>query len=167
MRTSNAPMPTCSCPSVPRPGRTFWFGQCLPSNCFAQPRSLRTIPIIAKDRAMRGWILALIACPLLAASALAQPVATPLDATLKAAEVEQASAEAQTRRLEQIASQARGEADRLHAEQAAAAQAIDAAEARISAANARLQLASAQLTAHRRQLAAEQQPASSLLAGLA
>jgi septal ring factor EnvC (AmiA/AmiB activator) len=116
---------------------------------------------------MRGWILALIACPLLAASALGQPVAAPLDATLKAAEVEQASAEAQTRRLEQIASQARGEADRLHAEQAAAAQAIDAAEARISAANARLQLASAQLTAHRRQLAAEQQPASSLLAGLA
>ncbi len=116
---------------------------------------------------MRGWTFAMLACPLLAASALAQSVTTPLDATLKAAVAEQASAEADTRRLEQIASQARGEADRLHAEQAAAAQAIDAAEARISVANARLQLASAQAAAHRRQLAAEQQPASSLLAGLA
>src|SRR6185369_2242201 len=41
------------------------------------------------------------------------------------------------------------------------------AEARISAANARLQLASAYVAAHRQQLANQQQPVSSLLAGLA
>src|SRR6185437_11073116 len=68
---------------------------------------------------------------------------------------------------ERAASRAQTEAGRLHAQQAAAAQAIDAAEARIGAANARLQLASAYVAAHRQQLAAEQQPVSSLLAGLA
>jgi septal ring factor EnvC (AmiA/AmiB activator) len=112
-----------------------------------------------------GFVLLL--CPLLAGSALAQSGATPLDAQLKAALADQAMAEAQTAKLEKAASQARGEADRLHAAQAAAAQAIDAAEARIGAANVRLQLASAYVAAHRRQLAAEQQPVSSLLAGLA
>ncbi|MFL6722005.1 MAG: murein hydrolase activator EnvC family protein [Sphingomonas sp.] len=106
-------------------------------------------------------------CPLLAASALAQSGSEPLDAALKQAQSEQAAADAETARLEKAASQARTEADRLHAEQAAAAQAIDAAEVRISAANARLRLASAFVAAHREQLAAEQQPVSSLLAGLA
>jgi septal ring factor EnvC (AmiA/AmiB activator) len=70
-------------------------------------------------------------------------------------------------RLERAAASAQTEAARLHAQQAAAAQAIDAAEARISAASARLQLASAYVAAHRRQLATEQLPVSSLLAGLA
>lgn len=112
-----------------------------------------------------GFVLLL--CPLLVRSALAQSGGTPLDAQLKSAIADQAAAEAQTAKLEKAASQARGEADRLHAEQAAAAQAIDAAEARISTANARLQLASTYVAAHRQQLAAEQQPVSSLLAGLA
>ena len=116
---------------------------------------------------MRGLALALILSPLLGASASAQDTGQPLDAALKQAEAEQGAAEAQTAKLEQAASQAKGEVARLHAEQAAAAQAIDAAEARISAANARLQLSAAQVAAYRRQLAVEQQPVSSLLAGLA
>jgi septal ring factor EnvC (AmiA/AmiB activator) len=111
--------------------------------------------------------LVFLLCPLLASSALAQMSGQPLDAALKQALSEQARAEAETRRLEQAASQARSEADRLRAEQAAAAQGIEAAEARISAANARFQLASAFVAAHQRQLAAEEQPVSSLLAGLA
>ena len=111
--------------------------------------------------------LVLLLCPLLAGSALAQVGGQPMDAQLKAALAEQAAAEAQTTKLEQAASKAQGEADRLRGDQEAAAQAIDAAEARISAATARLQLTSAYVAAHRRQLAAEQQPVSSLLAGLA
>jgi len=111
--------------------------------------------------------LVLLLCPLLAGSALAQVGGQPMDAQLKAALAEQAAAEAQTTKLEQAASKAQSQADRLRANQEAAAQAIDAAEARISAATARLQLTSAYVAAHRRQLAAEQQPVSSLLAGLA
>jgi septal ring factor EnvC (AmiA/AmiB activator) len=109
----------------------------------------------------------LILFPLLAGSALAQSGGEPLDAALKQALAEQSSAQTETERLEKAASQAKTEADRLHAQQAAAAQAIEAAEARISAADARLQLTSAYVAAHRRQLAAEQQPVASLLAGLA
>ena len=116
---------------------------------------------------MRRLLAVLLLFPLLAASAVAQPSGVSLDNTLKAALAEQASADAETAKLERAASQARSDADRLHAEQAAAAQAIEAAEARISAANARLALASAFVVAHQHQLAAEQQPASSLLAGLA
>src|SRR6478672_8520357 len=112
-----------------------------------------------------GFLLLL--CPLLAASAVAQSAGEPLDQTLKAAEAEQAAAEADAAKLDRAAAGARTEADRLHAEQAAAAQAIQAAEARISAANVRLQLASAYVAAHRQQLANQQQPVSSLLAGLA
>ena len=115
---------------------------------------------------VRTWIVLLL-CPLLVGSALAQGGEQPIDAALKAALAEQASAEAQAQKLERAAAQAKNAADRLHAQQAAAAQAIDAAEARISAANARLQLASAYVAAHRQQLAAEQQPVTSLLAGLA
>src|SRR6476659_11301549 len=111
--------------------------------------------------------IVLLLCPLLVGSALAQSGGQPLDAPLRAALAEQASAEAQTEKLQRAAEQATDEADRLHAQQAAAAQAIDAAEARIGAANARLQLASAYVASHRQQLAAEQQPVSSLLAGLA
>jgi septal ring factor EnvC (AmiA/AmiB activator) len=116
---------------------------------------------------MRRFALALLLCPMLAASAIAQSGGAPIDASLKAALAEQAAADAETARLEAAAAKAQSEAGRLHAEQAAAAQAIEAAEARIGAANARLQLASAYVAAHRRQLATEQQPVSSLLAGLA
>jgi murein hydrolase activator len=116
---------------------------------------------------MRRLALALLLCPLLTASAIAQQGGEPLGAALKAALVEQANADAETARLQQAAAKAQTEAGRLHVQQAAAAQAIEAAEARIGAANARLQLASVYVAAHRQQLAVEQQPASSLLAGLA
>jgi murein hydrolase activator len=116
---------------------------------------------------MRRLAIALLLCPLLGGSALAQSGSEPLDTALSQAQAEQAAAEAETARLEKAATEAKTEAGRLHAQQAAAAQAIDAAEARINAASARLQLASAFVAAHRRQLAAEQQPVSSLLAGLA
>jgi septal ring factor EnvC (AmiA/AmiB activator) len=109
----------------------------------------------------------LLLFPLLSASAIAQQGGDPLSAALKAALAEQASADAETDRLQRAAAKAQTEASRLHAQRAAAAQAIEAAEARIGAANARLQLASAYVAAHRQQLAAEQQPVSSLLAGLA
>ena len=111
--------------------------------------------------------LVLLLCPLLAGSALAQEVGRPLDEQLKAARADQASAEAETARLEKIANNAQNEADRLRAQQAAAAQAIEAAEARITAADADARLASGNVEAHRRQLIEEQRPASLLLAGLA
>ena len=111
--------------------------------------------------------IVLLLCPLLVGSALAQDGTAPVGAALKAALAEQAAADAQTAKLEKIANRAKSDAERLHAQQAAAAQAIEAAEARISAANARLQIATSYVAAHRQQLAAEQQPISSLLAGLA
>ena len=116
---------------------------------------------------MRRVAIVLLFCGLLGGSALAQGGGDPVDAALKAALAEQASADAETARLQQAAAKAQTEAGRLHAQQAAAAQAIDAAEARISAATARLRLASAYVIAHRQQLASEQQPVSSLVAGLA
>lgn len=116
---------------------------------------------------MRGFLIALLLSPLLVGSALAQEGGQPLDQALKQAEAEQAAAQAQAAKLEQAASQAKSEADRLHAQQAAAAQAIEAAEAQISAANLRFRLTAAQAAAYRLQLAREEQPVSSLLAGLA
>ena len=116
---------------------------------------------------MRGLLLALLLSPSLAASALAQEGGPPLDTALKKAEAEQAAAEAQTAKLEQAVSQAKSKAERLQSEEVAAAQAIEAGEARITAADDRFQLASAYVAAYRRRLEAEQQPVSSLLAGLA
>jgi murein hydrolase activator len=104
---------------------------------------------------------------LLAGSAPAQELGEPIDTALQRARSEQAAAEAQAAKLEQVALQARGEADRLRAEQAAASQAIEAAEARITAADAQFRLVSAALQARRQLLAREQQPVASLLAGLA
>lgn len=116
---------------------------------------------------MRGIALALLLAPLATASALAQDRGGTLDAQLHEAIAQQAAAEAMTVRLERAAEHARGEAERLHAEESAAAQAIDAGEARISAANARLALVAAEIVAYRQQIAIEQQPVSALLAGLA
>ena len=116
---------------------------------------------------MRGIAVALLLSPLVAASALAQDRGTTLDTELRQALSEQAAAEKQTSMLEQVAARAKGEADRLRAEEAAAAQAIDAGEARISAANARLALTAAYVLAYRQRIAVEQQPVSALLAGLA
>ena len=115
---------------------------------------------------MRAAALALLACPLIASSGFAQQARDPLASALQQARAEQAAAEAQTARLETAASQARGEADQLRARQAAAAQAIEAAEARITAADMQFQIASAYVAAHRQRLADEQRPIAALLAGL-
>lgn len=109
----------------------------------------------------------LLAAPLLlAASAPVVPAGETLDAALGRARTEQASAEAEARRLDQIAGKAQSEAARLQAQEAAAAQGIEAAEARITAADAELRLVAASLALRRQQLEREQQPAASLLAGL-
>src|SRR5437762_2262297 len=160
--------PTCCCRSVRRPGRTCSSARCSPSNCSAPHRSLRTTLIIAKVSVMRRLAPILLALPMLAAaSAPVPPEGVSLDTQLQQARAEQSAAEGEAAKLEQAAAKAQGEAARLHAEQAAAAQSIEAAEARITAADAQLRLASAYVAAHRQRLAEEQQPAASLVAGLA
>ena len=114
----------------------------------------------------RAASLLLLAPLLLAASAPAQVAGETLDAALHRARTEQSAAEAETRRLELRAGQARTQAERLGAQQAAAAQAIAAAEARITAADANLRLVTAASDWRRGQLAREQQPIASLLSGL-
>src|SRR5215471_3422739 len=104
---------------------------------------------------------------LVAASGPVTLDAPPLDQALKQARAEQASADAETARLEKTAGEARGEAQRFSAQQAAAAEAIEAAEARITAADMQSRLADAYVAAQRDRLEEEQRPVSSLLAGLA
>lgn len=111
--------------------------------------------------------VAALSMSLTAATALGPNPGEPLQSALQRAQSEQAAAEAQTKRLESVAANARSEADRLRAQQAAAAQAIETAEAGITTAETRLRLAAAYVAAHRQQLAVEQQPVSGLLAGLA
>jgi septal ring factor EnvC (AmiA/AmiB activator) len=101
------------------------------------------------------------------ASATGQVPAQPLESDLQRAQLEQRAAEAQEAKLAQAAQSARSDADRFRSEQLAAAQAIEAAEARITTAETGLRLASAYVAAHRQRLAVEQQPVSALLAGLA
>ena len=116
---------------------------------------------------MRFWPILLASPLVLAASAPVPPASEPIEAALKRAQAEQASAEAETSRLQRVAARAQSEADRLKAQQAAAAQAIEGAEARVTAADMELRLASAYLDLRRRRLAQERQPVASLLAGLA
>ena len=117
---------------------------------------------------MRAPAFALLFMPLmLSASAIAQNPGKPLENALQRARADQAAAEKEGRRLDQIAGRARNAADRMRAEEQAAAQAIDAAEARITSADVRLRLADAYVAAHRERLLREQQPAAALLAGLA
>ena len=104
---------------------------------------------------------------LTAGSAAPQPPQLTLDGEVRQARAEQEAADEETAKFETAASEAHDEAARLHAQQLAAAQAIQAAEARISASDAQLRLASAYVADHRRRLAEEQRPISSLLAGLA
>jgi septal ring factor EnvC (AmiA/AmiB activator) len=112
-------------------------------------------------------VLALFLCLPLAASALAQDAGPPLDLALKQARAEQAAAERQAAQLEAAASRAQNQVERLRAQQLAAAQEIEAAEARITAEEAQLHLASAYVALSQRRLAEEQRPVASLLAGLA
>src|SRR3954463_14380072 len=166
MRKSRGATRTCCSLSAPPPGRICSPARCLPSNCSARHRSLRTTLIIAKDRDVR-IAAPFLALPLLAAASAPMPPGVPLDSQLQQARVEQAAAERAAARLEQAAAKAQGEVDRLGAEQAASAQAIEAAEARITAADMQLRLASAYVAAHRAQLGEQQRPVASLLAGLA
>jgi len=114
---------------------------------------------------MRG-LIAVTAVSLFTAASAA-PAPNPMEDELRQARTEQAAAEAEVAKLDQAALQARDEASRLRAQQDAAAQAIEAAEARITASDVQLRLASAFVAAHRQQLAREQRPIASLLAGLA
>ena len=116
---------------------------------------------------MRRFAIALLLTAVVGASAPAQPQGDPLQQAFEQARAEQASAEAETAKLETAAANARNEADRLRAQEAAAAKAIDAAEARITAADAQFRLAATYLAANRARLAEQQRPVSSLLAGLA
>ena len=116
---------------------------------------------------MRPLVCLFILAPfLLSASAPAQVPGESLDAALKRAKSEQAAAEINAAKLERVAANARGAAERLHAEQAAASEAIEAAEARITAADVQFRLVAASLEARRQRLAREQTPVASLLAGL-
>ena len=117
---------------------------------------------------MRRFAPLLVAVPLLlAASAPVQPVSETVDEAFKRARAEARAADAQVRKLEQAADQARGEAARLHAQQAAAAEAIAAADARISAADAERRIIAARIASRRQRLERQQQPIASRLAGLA
>jgi septal ring factor EnvC (AmiA/AmiB activator) len=110
--------------------------------------------------------LLLFAPLLLAASAPVRPPADPLGAALQQARAEQLTAESETRKFEAVADGAQSEAAKLQAREAAAAKAIEAAEARITAADALLQITSAAAERERAQLQREQQPIASLLSGL-
>ena len=114
---------------------------------------------------MRG-LIAVTAVSLFTAASAA-PAPNPMEDELRQARTEQAAAEAEVAKLDQAAAQARDDASRLRAQQDAAAQAIEAAEARITASDVQLRLASVYVAAHRQQLAREQRPIASLLAGLA
>jgi septal ring factor EnvC (AmiA/AmiB activator) len=114
-------------------------------------------------------LVLLLTLPLMtaAASAPLRPQAEPMSASLARAQSEARAADAQVRRLEKAVLQAQDRAARLRAGQAAAAEAIVAAEARISAADVRARLLAAVLAERRARLREQQRPVSSLLAGLA
>ena len=104
---------------------------------------------------------------LTAASSPLPPPGDTLDSALKQARAEQQLAERRAQQLENVARNARSETERLRAREAAAAQAIDAAEARITAADTNFRLIAAAAALRRAELQREQQPIASLLAGLA
>jgi septal ring factor EnvC (AmiA/AmiB activator) len=111
--------------------------------------------------------LLVLAVPLLiAASAPVLPEGESIDAALKRATAEAAASDARGRQLEQAAGKARDDASRMRARQAAAAEAIAAAEARISAADAQVRLIAANLAIRRATLREQQRPVSALLGGL-
>ena len=116
---------------------------------------------------MKPRIFLLLSPLLVAASGPVFPDAQPLDLALKQAQAQQALADSETARLQEVASRAHSEAERFSAQQAAAAEAIEAAEARITAADIQSRLADAYVASHQARLDEEQRPVSSLLAGLA
>lgn len=118
---------------------------------------------------MRARVLLLVCtgCACLAASGFAQSDSSTFSDRLREAKAERAAAERRLRRFEDAAKNASNEAERLRAEQAAAGQAIEAAEARITAADAELQALTTAADNARADLTEQQRPLSSLLAGLA
>jgi septal ring factor EnvC (AmiA/AmiB activator) len=101
------------------------------------------------------------------ASAPVAQIAETADAALARARAEAQQAAKQLRSLEAAAAKAGDEVARLRAEQAAAAAAIEEAEARIGESEARLRLAQTRLAIAERRLASRLAPLSALLAGLA
>ena len=149
-----------------RPGLICWSGRCWPSNCSGRHRSLRTTLIIAKVSAMaRLALLLLLARCCGGERARAATAAEPLDAALQRARAEQAR-RAGDRAARADRATGRSRSWPAPAERAAAAQAIEAAEARITAADAQLRIVVAYAPPTGSSLR-EQQPIASLLAGLA
>ena len=111
--------------------------------------------------------VAIASCLLIGASGPVQPSSEPLELSAKRALAEARVAEAQVQRLQDAANKAQGEAERIGARRAAAAEAIAAAEARISAADANARVIAAQIALRRERLQREQAPATALLGGLA
>ena len=118
---------------------------------------------------MRGAALLLVIAPLLlaAGSAPVQPAAETADAALIRARAEAEQAAKRLAGLEAQARKAGDEAERLHAEQLAAAAAIEEAEARISESSASLRLARVRVALAEQRLAKRRAPLAALLAGLA
>jgi septal ring factor EnvC (AmiA/AmiB activator) len=118
---------------------------------------------------MRRAAFLLALTPVLAAagSAEVRPVAETIDAALARARAEADAAARRLAALEKQAKRAGDEAERLHAEQLAAAAAIEEAEARISASGAALRLAQARVALAESRLARQRAPLAALLAGLA
>jgi septal ring factor EnvC (AmiA/AmiB activator) len=102
-----------------------------------------------------------------AASAPVTPVAESVDAALARARTEASQAAKRLAQLEADAVRAGNEAERLKSEQAAAAAAIEATEAKIGEQDARLRLAQAQLALAEERLAAKRAPLAAILSGLA
>jgi septal ring factor EnvC (AmiA/AmiB activator) len=111
-------------------------------------------------------LLLLAGTAAIGASAPVQPEQIPVDIQLEQARKDAEAAVAEQKRLEKAAAEARDEVTRVRAQHLAAAQAIEAAEARITAADAEVMLVQAQLAAQRQHLASQQVPVSALLGGL-
>ena len=118
---------------------------------------------------MHGIARLILAAPLLVlATASGQTQAgEPLEQGARRALAEARAADTQVARLQKAADQAQNEVERIRAQQAAAAGAIAAAEARISAADASARVFATQIAARRERLREEQAPATALLGSLA
>src|SRR5688572_17827525 len=112
---------TCSSPSARRPGRISSPAPCSPSNCSGRRASLRTIPIIAKDRGVRYAPLLAVAALALVAGYAAHATAGASPQALRAALREAQAADARAQGLEQRAQGATNAATRARAENAALA----------------------------------------------
>ena len=116
----------------------------------------------------RFTAVTLLVAPILlaAASAPVAPAGETADSALAQARAEAKAAAKRLAALNAAAAKAGNEADRLRADRAAAAAAIDEAEARISESDAGLRLAQAQVALAEQQLASRRAPLAALLAGL-